>query len=339
MKKRISLLLAVLMLAGLAPMAAIPASAADEPAPPSIPVESDTKDAATAATIYLSDESIVLPADYSVAAYSLDGGEKWKKGALPTGDKFKKLFNKELTLWLSSVWIDKAVKADPEKNIEAVAKGVPDNAPLIKFPKFNARPKKNADKLKPYYHDQDWVLAKKGETQAVFEGYEYAPSANGKTPTGDWEPMPPAGVPIISGKAKTTYLLRTVPSSAARTPGSASFKVKPANFGKAPSYKMTSKNDKDKNVVTTITLKKGDSYALETAPDVVGAFSPALAGKELLNVQELVAKGNNFLHVKKAATGKKPPSEVQKIDFSKIPLPPQKVRVTATSNMGSPGET
>ncbi|MCL1819271.1 MAG: hypothetical protein FWG36_01295 [Oscillospiraceae bacterium] len=269
----------------------------------SIIVNTTTSDGAT---INLTTETIDL-AGFTVAAYSIDGGTKWKKGPLPAGEKFKKMLNKPMTLWLSDTWKDKAVKADPDKNIEAVAKGVPDNARIAKFPALEKRPKKNEEKLKPYYGDTHWVLAQKDSAEAVFSGYEYAPSSNGKTPTGNWEAVPSSGFGIVSGATKLTYLFRTAPNST--TPASAPFKIKPANFGKAPAYKIKdTKDPADKTIIIkVIAFKKGDQYAVGSE-----GYTPALEDKLTLTVAELAERGAN-LNVRKAATGKKPPSDAQSI--------------------------
>lgn len=270
---------------------------------------------ASGAYINLTDETITLPDDFTVAAYSLDGGTKWKKGALPADAKFQKLLDKGMTLWLSDGWNDKKVIEDKKVVAE---KGVPKGAAIIKFAKINARPKSNTEKLAPYYpvkSDDIWVLAKKSDStgKAVSKGYEYASSSNGKTPdeTG-WLMVSDSGFAILSGTAKSTYLVRSAPagSGSSYTPASKPFKVKPANFGKAPNYKIkTAKdlNDKTKKI-ELIALKKGDAYA------VGSDIFTSLSDKKELKVEAL-AKNGTVLLVKKAATGKKPRSEVQEISL------------------------
>jgi hypothetical protein len=174
--------------------------------------------------INLTTETITLPENFSVAAYSTDGGKKWKRGTLPAENRFPRLLNKGMTLHVTSDFDRKGKKPAAD-------------AQTITFPKIDARPKRNADKLKPFYGDENWVLAKKGSTAAVFAGLEYAPSANGKTPDDNWLPMPQDGLPVLDSRA--TVLVRTAPTAARAA--STAWRVRPAVFGKAPNYKV--KND------------------------------------------------------------------------------------------------
>jgi hypothetical protein len=172
------------------------------------------------AVINLSTETVTLPAAFSVAAYSTDGGKKWKRGTLPAENRFPRLLNKGMTLHVTSDFDRKGKKPAAD-------------AQTITFPKIDARPKRNADKLKPFYGDENWVLAKKGSTAAVFAGLEYAPSSNGKTPDGNWLPLPQDGLPVLNSRA--TVLVRTAPT--ASRAASTAWRVRPAVFGKAPNYK------------------------------------------------------------------------------------------------------
>lgn len=281
-------------------------------------VPSNTSDA----YINLSDETITLPDDFTVAAYSLDGGTKWKKGDLPSDEKFKRLLNKEMTLWLTSEWNSRDMKEDGKV---VAKKGVPSTAVVIKFPKIGARPKPNADKLAPFYsasNDDIWVLAKKNDAsgKAVSAGYEYAVTSDGKTPDEEtgWLKVSDSGFSLISGRAKTAYLVRSSPiaSGSKYTPAGKPFKVKPANLGRAPNYKIKrtkDPNDKTKKI-ELIALKKGDAYALDN-----GTFT-VLSDKKELKAADLAKKGTTLL-VKKAATGKKPRSEVQEISLPEPETP------------------
>ena len=70
--------------------------------------------------IDLTNETIMLPDGYTVAAYSVDNGAKWKVGALPTGAAFSKLFGKKaVTLVVTNAW-DATTKA-PAKGVKGVA--------------------------------------------------------------------------------------------------------------------------------------------------------------------------------------------------------------------------
>jgi hypothetical protein len=171
-------------------------------------------------SINLSTEAITLPATFAVAAFSTDGGKKWKRGELPNAARFPRLLNKGMTLHVTSDFDRKGKKPAAD-------------AQTITFPKIDARPKRNADKLKPFYGDENWVLAKKGSTAAVFAGLEYAPSSNGKTPDDNWLPLPQEGLPVLDSRA--TILVRTAPTAARAA--STAWRVRPAVFGKAPNYK------------------------------------------------------------------------------------------------------
>jgi hypothetical protein len=275
------------------------------------------------AVINLSAETIDL-GGFRVRAYSLNGGGKWKKGPLPIGDKFRKLFNKSTALWLSDTWNDSAVKTD---GVITAAKGVPDSATLVKFPETERRPKRNADKLKPYYLDSHWILAARNSTDAVFTGYEYAASTNGKTPSEAWRVMPAEGLPIPD-KGKPTVLIRTAPSGTGTSvfvPASPHFRIRPRLFRPAPKYKVATRWDKEENQIKTVTLKKGDVYAIDD-----GDFSEVLTGNLTLNIEELLQSGS-FLHIKKAATGKNPPTRIQTINLTAANIATNRVTVTATS--------
>ncbi|MCL2081503.1 MAG: hypothetical protein FWH16_05315 [Oscillospiraceae bacterium] len=255
--------------------------------------------------INLALETISLPAGFTVAAYSVNGGEKWTKGALPTdAAKLSKLFDKDLTLWL----ID-----------DADSKGKPtDAASYIKFPAISKRPKANEDKLKPFYLTDTWVLAK-ADGIPVFAGYEQAPSTDKKNPSGPWAPASPTSV--IAGKDKLTYLVRTAAvaetESDTYAPASKIFKVSPANLGKEPKYKADYKKE-------IIKLKKGDEYAVGT-----GAFTLVEEAKGIeLDISAHITAGT-AITVRKAASGKKPRTEEQTITLlTRLTLVPEVLTVT-----------
>lgn len=94
-------------------------------------------------------------------------------------------------------------------------------------------------KLKPFYLTETWEPRKAGTT-ATTTIYEWAKTANKKTPSNDWQSLPTGGFTILSGKTKTTYLFRT-PAKAENgtyTPASKIFKLTPNNYSRAPSYKV-----------------------------------------------------------------------------------------------------
>jgi hypothetical protein len=225
------------------------------------------------AVINLSADTIALPASFTVAAYSTDGGKKWKRGELPNAARFPRLLNKGMTLHVTSDFDRKGKKPTAD-------------AETITFPEIAARPKRNADKLRPSYGETHWVLAKKGSTAAVFAGLEYAPSANGRTPDdGNWIPMPQDGIAVTD--SRDTYLVRTAPT--VTRAASVAWRVRTAAFGKAPNLKV--KNDE-------ITVNAGMYVKL---PD----------GTVTLHREKKKIPAVTGMEIWRAANGKKPASEVQ----------------------------
>ncbi|MDR0325960.1 MAG: hypothetical protein LBI19_07720 [Oscillospiraceae bacterium] len=244
--------------------------------------------------IDLNNETITLPSDYTVAAYSVDGGKKWKKGALPTDAKFSKLLDKSLELWVTDKWNAKDIKGCINT---AEKKGVAKDATVITFPKIDPRPKKNTEKLRPFFASETWTLKTKDGIAAKL-AYEWADTTDKKTPDGEWQPLPDGGFDIQSGKAKTTYLFRTPPiaNGSKYVPASKMFKLTPANLGKAPTYKIKTNTKTSKD---TIKLKANDWYQLNDATPV-----KVTAARDLD-----VTAMSGTLSVWKGETGKKPRSE------------------------------
>jgi hypothetical protein len=258
-------------------------------------VHSTTPDTAT---INLTTETITLPTGYTVAAFSVDGGTKWRRGALPVATRFPRMLNKGMTLHITDNWNQSAKRPG-------------DGAQTITFPAIGARPKRNAERLVPSYGDSHWVLAKRNTTAAVFTGYEIAPSSNRKTPdNGTWFPMPEGGIPISSGSVRQTFLVRAAPNGSP-TAGSVAWRVRPVNFGKAPNYRIRdAKISGSTDRVPAIAFRKGDQYAIGD-----GEYTPALTAKTTIPVSQLAAQGTE-VHIRRAATGKKPPSMAQTVAVS-----------------------
>ncbi|MCL1807532.1 MAG: InlB B-repeat-containing protein [Oscillospiraceae bacterium] len=281
----------------------------------------DTADA----EINLSLETITLPAGFNVAAYSLDGGTKWKKGSLPEGKKLDGLFNKGFTLAVTDLWNDKDVK-EGKKVLEK--KGVAKEATVIKFPKIDKRPKGNAEKLAPFYSNESpdkWVMTKKGAaTYTEPSGtYEWAATGDGKNPDGEWQLIPDGGWDIAETGTKTTVLFRSAATAdtdnGKYTPSSKVFKVKPAAFLKEPKYKAPS----EKKGKAVLKLKKGDFCKLAD-----GTVFGSLTAATTLNIVYTVTdsskqiQGGASVTIWKAATGKKPRSAEQKdLTMPDMPAP------------------
>jgi len=248
------------------------------------------------AFINLITETIHLPDGFTVAAYSATtGGTRWRKGVLPNAAKFPSLLNKGLILHVTN-------------NFDQSKKKPAADAQVITFPRIAARPKRNAERLVPFYGDSHWALAKRNTTTAVFADYEYAPSANGKTPEGGvWLQIPEEGIPIASGSARQSFLVRAAPNDNP-TAASVPWRVRPVNFGKAPTLSIQqAKVNGSADKVAVIAFKKGDQYAIGD-----GDFTAALTVKTTIPVSQLSAQGTE-LRIRRAATGKRPPSEVQRI--------------------------
>ncbi|MCL1819348.1 MAG: hypothetical protein FWG36_01685 [Oscillospiraceae bacterium] len=260
--------------------------------------------------------------DFTVAAYSLDGGKKWKKGPLPTDKKLAGLFNKGFELAVADKWNDKDVK---EGKTVIAKKGVAEDAAIVSFPKIEKRPKGNEEKLAAFYWSVDtdtWVLSKKGSTEytAPTGRYEWAASSNGKTPSGEWSSIPAKGWAIEQPGKKVTYLFRTVAVASGDTfiPSSKIFKIKPAAFLKAPTYKAPAV----KNGAAVLKLKKGDLCTVNDKQ--YGSLTAAT----ILNVVHTVTDstdqipGGSKVTIWKAGTGKKPCSLEQKeLQMPTIPEP------------------
>ena len=200
--------------------------------------------------INLTQETIKIADGYTVAAFSIDGGAKWKAAKADTfsAAKFNKLLNKDLTLHLSNKPIDKSSKKPAE------------DADIITFAKINKRPK--IDKLVVNYligadvsgvTTGEWVLSAKGGTASVKATIEVG-VANGKTVDDKgWGRFAGADgtangisiMPLTGAKpAKTVYFIRTAPKPAETAGGeftaaSKSKKINVLGEQKAPNYKVS----------------------------------------------------------------------------------------------------
>jgi len=188
----------------------------------------------------------------TVLAFSIDGGKKWKKGALPTdAKKVGKLFNKPLELWVSDQ------KGDNGKPITKAADI--DESKVIKFPAIEARSKRaiaKPGKLAVWYaFDPDtkassWFLAdaKSAEKTPLFNTYEITTAAKG---LGVYTMFTQASADM----AQKTYFVRTPANKdgGTHTPASKAAKVKTAKPTKDIALK-------EKN--GAVQLKKGWTYRI-----------------------------------------------------------------------------
>ena len=303
-------------------------------------------------------EKLVNERGFPIAAYSLDGGSKWKAGAPP--ETFEKLLNKEITLWVASQY-DTATKK-PKKGVAAAADGSAQAVPgatILKFPKIEKRPKMektfvNYAIVTEYYYgrvDDEagwWVPVKeKGITNEKAEKMtdnewakieEYinsliiAPAINSKkTPDKGWfyfDAIPVRPTNPDAKPSKDVYLLRTLPV------------LEYSNTGTPTSIKPMSKQKK----VTA----SGALQAPKLKPDYKKETIKPKAGM-MVDVGQYIYDGSNYNYFpyKKGdtalkglsfsdylgsretegeawicATDKKPCSMVQEIKFApRAPLP------------------
>ncbi|MCL2031415.1 MAG: hypothetical protein FWG93_07695 [Oscillospiraceae bacterium] len=248
---------------------------------------------------------------FAVAAYSVNGGKKWKKGPLPTDKKLEALFNKGMELWVASAWNDKDVK---DGKTVVAKKGVADSATVAKFPKIEKRPKANTEKLAPFYwpdNTNTWVLSKKGASSYTppEKAYLWAESGDGKTPSGSWQSLPGGGWTLKEPGTKATFLFKSaaVIKDGSYIPASKTFRAKPSALLKTPAYKAPA----EKKGAAVLKLKKGDFCKL--GDKVYGSLSAPTT----LNIVHTVTDdtkelpGGAALTIWKEATGKKPRSAEQ----------------------------
>ena len=265
--------------------------------------------------IDLNEETVSLPG-FSAKAYSVDGGKKWKRSGLPAGAALSKLFDKELTLWVTDAYAFYNGKPVESYGTETFT--------IIKFPTISKRPKANQEKLAPNYSTNTWRLmtkpAKNVNAAVPALEYEYVQGnvSDGKLPAdaaGRWDTLGELDdFEIIikpTDKSKNVYYFRSVAAAAdgVYTPHSKPFKVSPAPFRGATKYKINYKTE-------AIGLKKDDQYSFDGGYvwyDVSIENNKPVP----LDVSGIIgssATASSLVHVRKAATGSKPPSIPQEIE-------------------------
>ena len=202
-------------------------------------------------SINLSDETFIVPSDYTIQAYSTNGGEKWKKGDL-TDKTLAKLLNKEMTLHITD-------------NFNTKTKKPSEDATIVTFAKINERPK--LPKLTVNYvigADKtgetagQFVLTEKDGTRAVKKDIEIAladASDKNRTPDimgfgvfyeGETNGISVSYIGTVNGKEKVTktmYFIRTAPKNngASYTPASRAKRFSVKSEQKMPNYKINAK--------------------------------------------------------------------------------------------------
>lgn len=205
----------------------------------------DTQDyAPDSAVIDLVTETMTLPDGFTVAAYSLDGGQKWRKGA-PKGSVVHWV-SKDLSLCLANAYDAKTKK--PTVGVRGGAEG----ATIIRFPKIAGRPKKEQYTVNYYiYADKtgvttgQWTLSpKKSIVAADVSGLQIAAAkADHKTlDENGWGAfMDGQGINVKPKSGKTTYILRVAPiggNDGHARAVSKTFKITALGLLKAPACKL-----------------------------------------------------------------------------------------------------
>ena len=357
-KKLLTMLLAVALVASFA---SFPAFADDGEPAPEVPFvhgidysSADTYDIAAAPAladlkIDLAAEKLYVPETFTVAAYSLDNGNKWKVGSIGAADgaDISKLLNKGMTLVLTDKYDSKAKK--PAAAIEATDTdpAVP-AAVVYTFPAIETRPK--MDKLVINYEiaadnngtsNGEWVLSvKDGKTAVAAQGttpLQIAPAAADKktpevTADGDsWGAFPSSGGIAIKDlgadkkTVKTVYLVRTAPVVAAKNiPASKPAKFTAQGVQKAPAFKADYKKELMKvkeNAVVFFGNKEtlvvpgatAVAYDVKTA-DPAGVLTLPFtkdAAKVGVNLAPYLTEARETVCVFIAANAKKPASAIQ----------------------------
>ncbi|MCL2080934.1 MAG: InlB B-repeat-containing protein, partial [Oscillospiraceae bacterium] len=224
-------------------------------------------------SINLTKELFVKPETYTIVAFSIDGGKKWKAAKADTfsDTKFNKLLNKDLELQLSDKAIEKTTKQPGE------------GATIITFPKINKRPK--MDKLVVNYvigadatgaTTGEWVLTEKNGTTSLKADIEVG-AANGKVVDAngygkffgsDGSTNGIGIIPLTGAKpAKTPYFIRSAPKPAddngAFTAASKAKRINVLGEQKAPNYKVNKGVIKYK--ANTVIQQGGGAAAVQTA--------------------------------------------------------------------------
>ncbi|MCL2031414.1 MAG: hypothetical protein FWG93_07690, partial [Oscillospiraceae bacterium] len=246
------------------------------------------------AIIDLVTETLTLPEGFTAAAFSTDGGSKWKAGAPPAA--LTKLLNKDLTLHLSSLGIDKATKKPiAGKAASADDPAVP-GATIIAFAKIAGRPKdgKLAVNYLPYADNNaltpgQWTLTPKGSTTAAdVSGLQIAVAASNKKDPDEfgWGTFKSEqGINVRSTGAgqkpvKTVYLIRSAPKGGSNAQAASKpYKVTASGQLAQPKLKANYKDETLKpkagmslsgTGITTVIYAKG-------APELKGvSFSTAI---------------------------------------------------------------
>jgi hypothetical protein len=153
----------------------------------------------------------------------------------------------------------------------------------------------------------DRALIKNNTATGIHSGLEFA-TFNGRTLNNDWQPVSADGFAMPT--ARTRFAVR----EAARFedgkyyPASSLIRVTVNTFGKVPNYSIRdARVSGSADRVSVIAFRKGDQYAIGD-----GDFIAPLTDKTTIAVSQLAAQGTE-LRIRRAATGRRPPSLTQTI--------------------------
>lgn len=264
------------------------------------------------AYIDLDSETLSLPNDYNVQAYSIDGGKRWKVGSVPIS--LTSLLNKQLQLKVTNEYNPKTKMPAPE-------------AEIISFPIIQARPKANPNKLVINYGiaENAWTMSAKDGMVAITEGIQIATTSDGKTPIADdegvsWKAIDDRGILVIPyGSQRQKYLMRTAPvvEEMMFVPASKVTKLSPLTQQKPLKVKADYKKEVIKLKADTI-IFGGTLEELEAAQSITSAATFDVgskytvtasdsAGIPLSKVLDKTTQGNpKIVTIWQQATAKKP---------------------------------
>jgi hypothetical protein len=246
---------------------------------------------------------------FTVQAFSLDGGTRWRRGTL-RADRFSRMLNKELTLHLTD-------KFDPK------AKQPASDANTVTFPKINARPRANTDKLRPFYSNERmiagnensprrwdrWVLAKGSDPAgtSVYENLEFIRTTDRRLPqVPDWAPVEADGFEILpqSSSVRPTFFFTTAPVNANGViiPRSAVFRISPANLGRETNHRINYRRE-------NMRMRPGEFWSTDDGQTWTEVTAEETS---LPNISEVITFGE-LLMIRRGATGRRPRTEDREI--------------------------
>ena len=258
-------------------------------------------------SINLTKETITLPYNYIIKAYSVDGGEKWKAVKDDPGSQvkfkasFSKLLSKDLKLSLSNKDIDKNTK-QPESNATIIA------FPIIKKrqspPKVEVNYAIGADKTGKTAGD--WLLTNKDATstnygKAVKDGIEIAETKDnkGKEPNasgygrfaqGENNGISVKNFDVYSKKViKTIYFVRTAPTNVGGEYIAASkpLKITVSGENKPVKYKADYKKEMIKLKVGDIIFAGPANVLSQNNKNAVSTMVPTALNKAEDNILQI----------------------------------------------------